>query len=123
MPFSFLKGENLPELAKQFKLGQYTPEIALEGLATGVDNIRVDVYLSPKFLESTRQHLAKFLPGDPLATEDGGRNILVEAALHLGLVVEEIEMRRPARLKQENHPLRARREVRKPGGRVARLSE
>jgi hypothetical protein len=77
MPFSFLKGENLPELAKQFKLGQYIPEIAIEGLATGVDNIRIDVYLSPKFLESTRQHITKliakygniedFLKEDPFA--------------------------------------------------------
>jgi hypothetical protein len=77
MPFPFLKGENLPELAKQFKLGEYTPEIALEGLATGVDNIRVDVYLSPKFLENARQHITKliakygnvedFLKEDPFA--------------------------------------------------------
>lgn len=61
MAFSFLKSENLPELAKQFKLSQYAPEIALEGLATGIDNIRVDVYLSPRFLESARQHVNKLL--------------------------------------------------------------
>ena len=77
MPFSFLQRDSLPELAKQFKLAEYTPEIALEGLATGVDNIRVDVYLSPKFLETSRQHISKligkygnvedFLRDDPFA--------------------------------------------------------
>jgi hypothetical protein len=61
MPFSFLQRDNLPELAKQFKLAQYIPEIALEGLVTGVDNIRVDVYLSPKFLDAARQHITKLL--------------------------------------------------------------
>jgi hypothetical protein len=61
MPFSFLQRDNLPELAKQFKLSEYTPEIALEGLATGVDNIRIDVYLSQKFLEISRQHISKLI--------------------------------------------------------------
>src|SRR4051812_2782024 len=77
MAFPFLQRENLPELAKQFKLAEYAPEIAVEGLATGVDNIRVDVYLSPKFLDATRAHITKligkygnvedFLKEDPFA--------------------------------------------------------
>jgi hypothetical protein len=37
------------------------PEIALEGLQTGVDNVRTDVYLSPKFTDITRQHLMRLL--------------------------------------------------------------
>jgi hypothetical protein len=43
------------------QLGQYVPEIVLQGLLTGVDNVRTDVYLSPKFVDIARQHIAKLL--------------------------------------------------------------
>ena len=43
------------------QLGQYVPEIVLEGLLTGVDNVRTDVYLSPKFVDIARQHISKLL--------------------------------------------------------------
>lgn len=53
--FSFLqRSENLPELARDLQLESYTPAIALEGLVTGVDNLRHDVFLSPRFAETTR---------------------------------------------------------------------
>ena len=42
--------------------------------------------------------------------EDRRRDVLVEAVLHLRLVVEQIEMRRSAGLEQEDDALRARRE-------------
>src|SRR5436853_1079960 len=61
MPFSFLQRGNLADHAKQMSLSLYTPEIRLEGLSTGVDNVRIDVYLSPRFCEATRSHVAKLL--------------------------------------------------------------
>src|SRR3954471_22823873 len=61
MAFSFLQRGNLADHAKQLQLTQYSPEIILEGLLTGVDNVRTDVYLSPKFADITRQHIAKLL--------------------------------------------------------------
>ncbi len=38
-----------------------TPSIALEGLAVGVDNLRHDVSLSPRFLEATRAHIMRLI--------------------------------------------------------------
>jgi len=61
-PFSFLASRgNLADHAKQLSLSSYVPEIALEGLQTGVDNVRTDVYLSPKFNDIARQHLLRLL--------------------------------------------------------------
>src|SRR3954470_2669279 len=76
MALSFLqRGGNLAESAKGLQLGQYVPEIVLEGLQTGVDNVRTDVYLSPKFVDTARAHIAKLLAkyGDveELVKEDG----------------------------------------------------
>jgi len=41
------------------KLTSYTPGLSLEGLQVGVDNLRHDVYLSPKFAEAARAHIAR----------------------------------------------------------------
>jgi hypothetical protein len=41
------------------KLATYTPALSLEGLQVGVDNLRHDVYLSPKFTEAARTHIAR----------------------------------------------------------------
>jgi hypothetical protein len=60
-PFSFLQRVNLADHAKQLSLGSYAPEITLEGLLTGVDNVRTDVYLSPKLTDISRQHITKLL--------------------------------------------------------------
>jgi class 3 adenylate cyclase len=43
------------------KLAKYTPTVVLEGLAPGVDNLRHDVYLSPKFSDQVRQHIARLI--------------------------------------------------------------
>src|SRR5438874_7454437 len=60
MALSFLqRGGSLAESAKGMQLGQYVPEIVLEGLLTGVDNVRTDVYLSPKFVDVARSHISK----------------------------------------------------------------
>lgn len=61
MPFSFLQRENLSDHAKQLRLERYVPEIQIEGLATGVDNVRTDVFLSPRFVDITRQHISRLL--------------------------------------------------------------
>src|SRR4051812_29451012 len=76
MALSFLqRGGNLAESAKGLQLGQYVPEIVLQGLQTGVDNVRTDVYLSPKFVDVARAHISKLLAkyGDveDLIKEDG----------------------------------------------------
>src|SRR5262245_58961653 len=42
-------------------LASYTPSLSLEGLQLGVDNLRHDVYLSPKFVEQTRLQIARLI--------------------------------------------------------------
>src|SRR5215470_1184845 len=42
-------------------LSSYTPSLSLEGLLVGVDNLRHDVHLSPKFTETTRAHIARLI--------------------------------------------------------------
>ncbi len=42
-------------------LTSYTPSLSLEGLSVGVDNLRHDVYLSPKFTETARAHVARLI--------------------------------------------------------------
>jgi hypothetical protein len=42
-------------------LATYRPSLSLEGLAVGVDNLRHDVHLSPKFTEAARTHIARLL--------------------------------------------------------------
>ena len=61
MPFSFLQRPNVTECARQLKLTAYRPTLALSGLSTGVDNVRHDVHLSPKFTEITRQHIFRLI--------------------------------------------------------------
>jgi class 3 adenylate cyclase len=45
----------LPELSAA------TPSIAMEGLAVGVDNLRHDVVLSPRFVEAARAHVMRLI--------------------------------------------------------------
>ena len=47
-----------PELPK---LSSSTPFLSLRGLAVGVDNLRHDVVLSPRFMEATRQQVARLI--------------------------------------------------------------
>src|SRR6266481_7655982 len=60
-PFPFLQKVNLPELARQLSLTRFEPEFELAGMRTGVDNLRVDVNLSPRFLDVTSAHINKLL--------------------------------------------------------------
>lgn len=43
------------------RLAGFTPSLVLEGLQVGVDNLRHDVHLSPKFVEQTRLHIVRLL--------------------------------------------------------------
>ena len=43
------------------RLTSYMPSLSLQGLQVGVDNLRHDVYLSPKFVEQTRLHISRLL--------------------------------------------------------------
>jgi hypothetical protein len=42
-------------------LTSYTPALSLEGLSVGVDNLRHDVHLSPKFTEVARAYIARLM--------------------------------------------------------------
>jgi hypothetical protein len=42
-------------------LSSYRPSLSLEGLSVGVDNLRHDVHLSPKFTEIARAHVARLI--------------------------------------------------------------
>jgi hypothetical protein len=61
MSFSFLQRGSLPDHARQLVLASDEPLLVLEGLATGIDNLRHDVYLSPKFSETARQYINKLV--------------------------------------------------------------
>jgi hypothetical protein len=59
--FSLFERVNVADLAREMSLASYTPEITLEGLLTGVDNLRHDVYLSPKFIEMSRTYIVRLI--------------------------------------------------------------
>src|SRR5215472_1088090 len=61
MSFSFLQRGSLPEHARQLSLESEWPSLALEGLVTGIDNVRHDVFFSPKFVEAARQYIFKLI--------------------------------------------------------------
>ena len=61
MSFSFLQRGSLPEHARQLVLASDEPALVLESLVTGIDNLRHDGYLSPKFAETARQHIFKLV--------------------------------------------------------------
>jgi len=43
------------------RLNGYTPSLSLEGLQLGVDNLRHDVYLSPRFVAQTRSQISRLI--------------------------------------------------------------
>jgi class 3 adenylate cyclase len=61
MAFSFLQRGNLSEFGRQLSLTSYEPSLSLEGLVTGIDNVRHDVFLSPKFTDSARQFIFRLV--------------------------------------------------------------
>src|SRR5205807_6101222 len=61
MAFSFLQRATLTDCARQLTLLSYAPFIALENLVPGIDNIRHDVFLSPRFSELAKQYIFKLI--------------------------------------------------------------
>ncbi|HTM41816.1 MAG TPA: hypothetical protein VL177_12925, partial [Terriglobales bacterium] len=49
-----LRFGSLADHARQLNLASYAPAIALQGLVRGVDNVRYDVYLSPRLCDEAR---------------------------------------------------------------------
>src|SRR5208282_2985395 len=43
------------------RLSGYTPSLSLEGLQLGIDNLRHDVHLSPKFVAQTRSQISRLI--------------------------------------------------------------
>ena len=43
------------------RLARYTPSLSLKGLQLGIDNLRHDVHLSPRFVEQARLHIARLI--------------------------------------------------------------
>src|SRR5271170_729995 len=56
--FSFGRTEEEPALPR---LNGYTPSLPLEGLQLGIDNLRHDVHLSPKFVAQTRSQISRLI--------------------------------------------------------------
>ncbi|HEV2114274.1 MAG TPA: hypothetical protein VGR50_08990 [Terriglobales bacterium] len=77
MPFPFLQRGNLADHARQLSLATYQPALNVEGLATGVDNVRTDVFLSGKFTDAARAHVARLIVNygnvEELVAEDSAK--------------------------------------------------
>ena len=57
MPLFSLFRTSLAEHARQMHLSGYRPEMQLRELTLGIDNLRHDVVLSPRFTEAVRNHI------------------------------------------------------------------
>jgi hypothetical protein len=57
----FRERVSLGECAAQLPLRRYTPVLTLEGLVAGVDNVRHDVFLSPKFTQVARAYITRLI--------------------------------------------------------------
>lgn len=60
-PLPIFGRAKVSEVAGQFRLTRHSPQLILQGLMAGVDNLRTDVFLSPKFTEIARVHLANLI--------------------------------------------------------------
>src|SRR5271167_4035638 len=56
--FSFGQAQPVAALPR---LTGYTPALSLEGLQLGIDNLRHDVHLSPKFVLQTRSQISRLI--------------------------------------------------------------
>lgn len=117
MAFPFLQRGNLSESAQQLSLSSYVPSISLEGLVAGIDNVRHDVFLSPRFTEITRSHIFKLIVKhgnvEALAAEDLGfsarpmPHLVKGKALEVGdfkRLLAELHLAALNRAKGENNP-------------------
>src|ERR1700742_4393464 len=99
MSFSFLQRGSLPEHARQLTLTREEPSLVLEGLATGIDNLRHDVYLSPKFTNTARQHIFKLIAKHGNVEELVAEERVAER-MHLRLKVPANRQSDPAEFKR-----------------------
>jgi hypothetical protein len=61
-PFPFRqKRGDLTDCSRRLKLSSYTPALTIEGLQAGIDNVRSDVFLSPRFVESARSYVSRLI--------------------------------------------------------------
>jgi hypothetical protein len=60
-PLPVFQRTKLREMASQFQLATYVPQLAFRGLVAGVDNLRPDIFLSAKFTGIARVHLANLI--------------------------------------------------------------
>jgi len=74
MAFSFLQRGSVSDYARQLSLTSYEPSLVLEGLVPGIDNVRHDVFLSPRFTAAAQRHIFKSIARhgnvEDLAVED-----------------------------------------------------
>jgi hypothetical protein len=95
-PLPFFGRGRFREMASQFAMASYEPELTLQGLMAGVDNIHPDVYLSEKFVSIARGHLknlieqignvqqlARVHDTNPFGGSPYGRAHVKDDALHL----------------------------------------
>ena len=61
MAFPFFNRGKDEAQARQIELSSYEPSLMLDGLTLGVDNVRHDVFLSPKFCDAAREHLSRLI--------------------------------------------------------------
>jgi hypothetical protein len=57
----FRQRVDLGQCAAQIPLRKHSPSLTLSGLLPGIDNVRHDVSLSPKFAELARAHIARLI--------------------------------------------------------------
>jgi hypothetical protein len=79
-----LRFGSLAGQARQFHLTAYRASISLQGLLRGVDNLRHDVHLSPRFCDAARHHVARRIAhhagiADLLKTPPSSRRLLGSA--------------------------------------------
>ncbi len=61
-PFPFRqKRGDLSDCSRHLKLSSYAPALTIEGLQAGIDNVRSDVFLSPRFVESARAYVSRLI--------------------------------------------------------------
>jgi class 3 adenylate cyclase len=60
-PLPLFGRAKMREMASQFPLARYVPQLTLQGLVAGVDNLRPDIFLSAAFTSVARVHLANLI--------------------------------------------------------------
>ena len=60
-PLPLFGRAKMREMASQFPLASYVPQLTLQGLVAGVDNLRPDIFLSAEIHQVARVHLANLI--------------------------------------------------------------